>query len=308
MVQHRIGKQQTRAPGGGIGGQQASSRRPSAARTSFPPCNQDGNLDKALEILQNSQKIIVVSGAGISISAGMPPLKGRDGIEDYLFEKRMYTIDRERWYKKMLELSETARRVEPTEFHTMLENLGPRLHQHVTQNIDGLDTKTPQLKERTIALHGRLKDLRCTKNPWHESNWDEATLGKSCAMCSATYGLVEGSEIRNPGRLAKSDGKMRPDIVLRGEAVYEDMGEQLIECLEKDFDLLVVVGTSLKIPSCYRFVSELSAGVQGRGGHVIRIDTRLANKQERKIVNMDLKVTADEFARQYSSRLLESGS
>ncbi|KAK5105665.1 hypothetical protein LTR62_002503 [Meristemomyces frigidus] len=225
----------------------------------------------------------------------MPPLKGRDGLAEYLSEDLLYKTDRPRWYEKMRELSVAASKAQHTPFHEILVSLGARLHQHVMQNIDGLDIREPGMEPKTFALHGRLQNLRCIKNPGHTSNWSEAKPGEVCESCATK------PDMRNPARQVRRNNHMRPNITFHRESVPEGTSERLGQLLQDDWDLLVIAGTSLKIGSCYDFARKLSNKIQAAVGCVIRIDPKAATKRVGRIVNIDLLLPADEVARRYSS-------
>ncbi|KAJ7593389.1 DHS-like NAD/FAD-binding domain-containing protein [Mycena floridula] len=131
-------------------------------------------------------------------------------------------------------------------------------------------TATP----RCIPLHGTLQSLHCqicTHSFALEDHIPSLSAGllPQCPECTAmetTRQLV--------GKRARGIGKLRPSVVLYNEA-HKD-GEGVGEAARKDLvgskgrsgaDLLLVVGTSLRVPGTKRMVREFSKAVHSRGSN-----------------------------------------
>lgn len=133
-----------------------------------------------------------------------------------------------------------------------------------TQNIDSLEFKShPKLKEpetsKIICLHGTLDFLVCTLCQYKTEFTTSLTkifedgIAPKCPTCTST------NEKRNlMGRRSVSSGFLRPNIVLYNEAHFD--GEFISECVAKDClknpSLIVVVGTSLKIPGLLKLLKD----------------------------------------------------
>lgn len=50
-------------------------------------------LEDVLELLQKSKRIIVLCGAGISVSCGIPDFRSKDGIYSILANENQYQLD-----------------------------------------------------------------------------------------------------------------------------------------------------------------------------------------------------------------------
>lgn len=114
---------------------------------------------------------------------------------------------------------------------------------------------------RCIPLHGHLATLTCphcsTTHPI-APYLDTLSAGTapSCPECL----MIERART-SVGERSRGVGKLRPDVVLYGEE-HKD-GERVGEITRRDLmgvrpDLLLVVGTSLKVPGTKRLVRELS--------------------------------------------------
>jgi NAD-dependent histone deacetylase SIR2 len=135
---------------------------------------QDGKLRKLMEALRSKRKIVVIAGAGISVSAGsmsslvpsnedltnyflVPDFRSSKGLfttlrsqhklkasGKHLFDASVYRNDSSTssFHDMVRELSHLTQKAKPTPFHHMLATLAEegRLMRLYTQNVDGIDT------------------------------------------------------------------------------------------------------------------------------------------------------------------------
>jgi NAD-dependent SIR2 family protein deacetylase len=137
-----------------------------------------------------------------------------------------------------------------------------------------LPTPPPLETPRCIPLHGTLQSMHCqtcnhsfpllAHHPALRSG--QPPPCPECTSVSAVRALV--------GKRPRGIGKLRPSVVLYNEA-HKD-GEGVGEVVRKDLigtkgrasgaDLLLVVGTSLRVPGTKRMVREFAKAVKVRGG------------------------------------------
>lgn len=129
---------------------------------------------------------------------------------------------------------------------------------------------------RVIPLHGTLETLHCVSCTHAYPLRDHLELlisgiPPSCPECTS---LEETRQLI--GKRSRGVGKLRPSVVLYNED-HKD-GEQVGEAVRKDLfgnskgkgkprsgaDLLLVVGTSLRVPGTKRIVREFSKAVRSR--------------------------------------------
>lgn len=140
---------------------------------------------------------------------------------------------------------------------------------------------------RCIPLHGTLQSMHCQicnhSFPLH-LYLPSLTSGQppQCPECTA---LEETRQLI--GKRPRGIGKLRPSVVLYNET--HKNGEGVGEAVKKDLigsrgrsgaDLLLVVGTSLRVPGTKRMVREFSKAVRSRGV-IVRDDTGLATPPRR---------------------------
>jgi NAD-dependent deacetylase len=120
--------------------------------------------------LRHARSVVALTGAGISTESGIPDFRGPQGVwtrdpkAEALSDIRFYVADaelrRRAWQGR---LHHPARGAEPNSGHralAALERQG-RLHALITQNIDGLHLAAGSSPERTIEIHGTLRDYIC---------------------------------------------------------------------------------------------------------------------------------------------------
>ncbi|OAA67091.1 hypothetical protein SPI_01667 [Niveomyces insectorum RCEF 264] len=127
-----------------------------------------------------------------------------------------------------------------------------------------------------VFLHGSLRQLRCFRcghtTPWDEDNREHETLSgrqPSCPQCEGATAAREGR-----GKRALAVGKLRPDVVLYGE---EHPNAHLIApIVQHDLslapDMLLILGTSLKVHGLKVLVREFAKAVHIRGGKVVFVN------------------------------------
>lgn len=184
------------------------------------------------------QRIVILTGAGVSAESGVPTFRGPDGLWEGHRVEDVATPEAFRRDPVLVQRFYDARRaalgrVEPNAAHRALARLDaewPGDMLLVTQNVDDLHERAGST--RLIHMHGRLKSAWCLacdrRHPWEGSLLD----GPECPACG-------------------SAGHMRPDIVWFGEMPYA-MGaieDALLGC-----DLFVSIGTSGNVYPAAGFV------------------------------------------------------
>ncbi|OJD21948.1 hypothetical protein ACJ73_06709 [Blastomyces percursus] len=254
--------------------------------------NQTDELSLLLKALRKKRKIVVIAGAGISVSAGIPDFRSSHGLfktlrKDHklkasgkqLFDASVYQDDTmtSSFHDMVRSLSGMAASAQPTAFHHLLARLAKdgRLMRLYTQNVDGIETSLPPLATqvplgvkapwpRTIQLHGGLEKMVCQKCR-HTSDFEaELFQGPDPPLCRK---CCETDQFRTTtGQRSHGVGKLRPRIVLYNEhnPDEEAIGSVVTADLRARPDALIVVGTTLKIPGVRRIVKEMCHVVRGR--------------------------------------------
>ncbi|KAL4879568.1 NAD-dependent protein deacetylase hst4 [Aspergillus karnatakaensis] len=253
---------------------------------------QDEQIDLLVNTIRGHRKIVVIAGAGISTSAGIPDFRSEDGLFKTLqkkhnlkasgklmFDAAVYQDETltATFQEMVRSLSEEAKSTTPTAFHHMLARLSSeeRLTRLYTQNIDGIETSMPPLATqiplnvkapwpKTIQLHGSLEMMICQKcrniKQFNPAIFDRPDPPE-CDECAVINQLR-----METGQRSHGIGKLRPRIVLYNEHNPDE--EAITSVMNADIrsrpDALIVVGTSLKIPGVRRLVKSLCSVIRSR--------------------------------------------
>ncbi|KAI1206460.1 DHS-like NAD/FAD-binding domain-containing protein [Annulohypoxylon truncatum] len=243
-------------------------------------------LEQLTGALRKKKKIVVIAGAGISVSAGIPDFRsskglfatlpkehGLKGSGKHLFDASVYKHDSttSSFHTMVRDLSHLTRNAKPTPFHHLIASLAKegRLLRLYTQNVDGLDTSMPPLSTtvplntkgpwpKTIQLHGGLGKMVCSKCS-EISDFDESLFeGPEAPLCK---GCEETDNVRtsHAGKRSHGIGRLRPRMVLYNE--YNPDEESIANVVRADIrarpDAIIVVGTSMKIPGVRNMVKDM---------------------------------------------------
>ena len=191
-----------------------------------------------------AEKILILTGAGISVKSGIPDFRSPgtgiyDNIKKYgilkpdlLFNRAFIKNDPKPFFSLVKEFID--KEYEPTNAHylsVLFKNKG-LLMRYYTQNIDSLDLKAGLTPPYLIECHGHMRTSTCTNS--------------SCKNKIPTESI---KDIIIKGQIPycqKCNSLIIPDVVMNDD----DLPDEFFEQLDKDFhecDLLIVMGTSLQV-------------------------------------------------------------
>ncbi|WVQ99465.1 hypothetical protein IAU59_006600 [Kwoniella sp. CBS 9459] len=243
--------------------------------------------------IAKAKKVVVVSGAGISCSSGIPDFRSADGLYSLvksrypdtfftgkdLFSSGLFSNPETTsiFYTFIAELSLSCLRAQPTRTHHFIKRLESKgkLLRSYTQNVDGLERRLGLesggrgngLKKkgtRNVELHGDLGRVRCVLCFKDFEALDEYVElfrqgeAPDCPMC------IERCQSRiNRAARALPIGTLRPSIVLYDEPhpLGDDIGALTTYDLGRSPDVLLIMGTSLKVHGLKRLVKEFAKSV-----------------------------------------------
>ena len=162
---------------------------------------------RAHEAVERAQRIVVMTGAGISTDSGIPDFRGPNGVwtKNPAAEKasniRYYLDDpqvrRAAWQNRLTTPAWTA---EPNSGHDAIVELERRgrLHALITQNIDGLHQKAGNDPDTVIEVHGTVWFTRCwecdDRQPMVQA-LDRVRGGEPDPSCLECGGIVKSDTI-----------------------------------------------------------------------------------------------------------------
>jgi len=187
-----------------------------------------------------SERVVVITGAGISTDSGIPDFRGPQGVwtRDPRAEKmatlQHYMADpevRKRAWQSRLE--SPAWQAKPNAGHLALVALERRgkLDTLITQNVDGLHRLAGSSPERIVEVHGTMLDVVCM------ACGERAPMERALARVRAGE---EDPSCRSCGGVLKS-----ATISFGQGLVAEDL--QRAHRAARECDLMLAVGTKLSV-------------------------------------------------------------
>ena len=179
--------------------------------------------------IKKFQKIVFVTGAGISQESGIPTFRGEDGLWRNHDAMKLATIDAFYDNPKLVWEWYNERRMnifqaQPNPGHRAIAELEKYADVVVlTQNIDGLHQKSGSSK--VLELHGSIVKIKCS-------------------VCDYKEEIL--TEISNLPPLCKCGNMLRPDVVWFGELLPQDVWQDAMNFVSK-CDLMIIAGTSLVV-------------------------------------------------------------
>ena len=185
--------------------------------------------DDISDRLLESQRIVFVTGAGISQESGIPTFRGKDGLWRKYDPMKLATIDAFyedpklvwEWYE---ERRQNILNAKPNAGHVTIAELEKyRKVSVLTQNIDGLHQRAGS--KNVYELHGSIITIKCT-------------------ACDFKDKITNSFSALPP--MCRCGNMLRPDVVWFGEALPQDVWESAIE-EASTCDTMIIVGTSLAV-------------------------------------------------------------
>jgi NAD-dependent deacetylase len=190
--------------------------------------------------LRNARSVVALTGAGISTESGIPDFRGPQGVwsrdpkAEALSDIRHYVADAElRKRAWQGSLHHPARGAEPNAGHRALAELERqgRLHALISLNIDGLHLVAGSSPERTIEIHGTMRDYIClecgSRGPMADA-LSRVRAGEEDPACTDCGGILKSATISFGQSLVPADLARAEDAAATS-------------------DLFLAIGTSLTV-------------------------------------------------------------
>ncbi|XP_027198000.2 NAD-dependent protein deacylase Sirt4-like [Dermatophagoides pteronyssinus] len=292
--------------------------------------------EKDIELLQifidKSKKLAVITGAGISTESGLPDYRSKDvglysrnGYRPMNYSEFLGNhSSRQRYWARSFLGWNYIHNCQPNISHLTLtdwQRFG-KLNTIITQNVDRLHHKAGS--ESVIELHGNLYNVKCIdcnhrisrilfQTILTEMNSDLLNDDKSLRAK-----LLQENNENNNNRTIRPDGDidiiddfvysfrypscqrcyglLKPDIVFFGDNVDQYLVEKIYKKLNNECDSLLVLGSSLKVFSIFRFILQqiqLKKPLAIVNIGPTRADTFLQNDQNNNdiILKIDSKIS-----------------
>jgi len=195
-------------------------------------------LQKAADIIKNSDHIVVFSGAGISTESGIPDFRSEGGLwskyDPNIYANYNYFLkDPTPFWTMHNELTDDLEEAKPNAAHKAiaeLEKMG-KVKAIITQNVDMLHQRAGSGSYEDIPiyeLHGAYRKLECIKCG-KEYEFDEIdTKNVDYPVCEECSGYI------------------KPKVILFGESLPSGVIDAAINSVMKA-DCFIMIGSSLLV-------------------------------------------------------------
>ena len=265
---------------------------------------QYNTLNDVVTLLHSSKNIIVLTGAGISTSLGIPDFRskhtglyaqlGHLGLSDpqEVFDISLFREDPSIFYSVAKDILPTTTHYSPTHAFIRLLQDKNKLLTNFTQNIDNLETHAGIDPSKLLQCHGSFATatcIECGHRVAGSSIHAEIKAGKvpRCDACLHRIRSLQtngGSKKRKRSSGSKprkkrqewesgssesssgdenilTAGVLKPDITFFGEALPPTFHDRLLHHDRSKVDLVLVIGTSLKVAPVSEVVGVIPATV-----------------------------------------------
>lgn len=222
---------------------QGSSNVPASVSAALLAKSKMGTLKDFVRVLRKAKKVLVVAGAGISVSCGIPDFRSKDGIyamiehmdthfpePECLFQIEYFRQDPAPFFQLVRNVF--AHSPAPSTTHRFLKLLQDKhkLLRLYSQNIDGLEDAAGVTK--CIPCHGSFAWSSCMR----------------CKLRVPTSSLMDVIRAGVIPTCSNDDcrGVLKPDITFFGELLSDHVSTSVTKD-RLQADLLLVIGTSLKV-------------------------------------------------------------
>jgi NAD-dependent deacetylase len=194
-------------------------------------------LQRAADLFCTARRPAALTGAGISTPSGIPDFRSRGtGLWEHYDPMQVASLmsfryDPQAFFAWIRPMAERMVQAEPNAAHLALARLeaAGKMAGVVTQNIDNLHRRAGS--KCVYEVHGHMRT---------------ATCGSCYRQTETGELLAEFSRTGNPPRCSVCGGFLKPDVVLYGEQLPEQVLRQA-ESLLDSCDLLLVAGSSLEV-------------------------------------------------------------
>lgn len=226
------------------------------------------SIGRFLQDLTTCKRILVVTGAGISTSLGIPDFRSFKGLYSQLdhlhlkdpqhaFNIKTFTRNPEIFFSIAHLILPPDGKVSITHDFIKLLQQKNKLLKNYTQNIDNLETKVGITPENLVQCHGSFGSAKCiTCHTKYAGNKIYPHIhSQTVPRCSTCYNSVKLND-----EVPVNYGVIKPEITFFGEDLprlyYKSIRNDIAKC-----DMIIVIGTSLKVEPVASIVDRVARKV-----------------------------------------------
>ena len=231
-------------------------------------------LDQLHTFLQRHERILVLTGAGLSTASGIPDYRDKDGVRrgrtpiqgpDF---RKSEAVRRRYWARSMAGWPTLARAAPNAGHHALAElEAAGRIASLITQNVDGLHQGAGS--RNLIELHGNIHGVICLDCRAH---YQRAAIQDWLSKANPTLAAADAHGEIVPEARPDGDaeieldvlqdfhmpsceacgGTLQPDVIFFGDNIPLERTAAALR-MQEQADALLVVGSSLMVFSGFRF-------------------------------------------------------
>jgi NAD-dependent deacetylase len=213
------------------------------------------DIERLAQLIMESRRLIVFTGAGVSTESGIPDFRSPGGIwskydpEDFTIQKFLSGQEARKTIWKMSAESGLLTEAEPNPAHYAIAGLCRmgKLDCVITQNIDNLHQKAGVPEDKVFELHGNTRWAVC--------------LGcrRRFPMLEVLQKIKAGIEVPC---CPECQGILKPGAVFFGEALPPETLKEASR-RSQNCDLFIVIGSTLLVyPAAYMPTYAMEAGAR----------------------------------------------
>ncbi|CAG8513730.1 5296_t:CDS:2 [Ambispora leptoticha] len=266
--------------------------------------------------IAHAKKMVVVTGAGISTSSGIPDFRSKEGLYEMiknkfpneritgqqLFDKSYLNNEkiRKMFYVFMGELHSLTTAAVPTMTHRFFKRLSEqkKIMHYYTQNIDNLEAAVDL---DAVQLHGTMNEVYCDTCGFtvqftkvHAEIFKKG-VPPQCNECRKREAIRQAS-----GKRKHRIGDLQPNITLYNDVDDTTRGVYIQKCVKNDLrkkpDYLLVAGTSLKVYGVKNLIKQLAKSVHQNDGKVVLVNLSGVGKEWNSVFDYQILAHVDEWA------------
>ncbi|KAG0746937.1 hypothetical protein G6F57_007892 [Rhizopus arrhizus] len=212
-------------------------------------------LEDVVDLLRKANNVMIVTGAGVSVSCGIPDFRSETGIYSRLQEyqlddpQQMFDIEYFRetpeiFYSFAKELYPANYEPSPSHLFVKLVEEKGKLLRNYTQNIDTLEHKA-NIK-RVVNCHGSFASASCVTCGYKVDGKEIESFIMAQQVPPCPRCVVEKKDEKEEEVELNRGCIMKPDITFFGERLPLEF-DNLLALDTEHVDLLIVMGSSLKV-------------------------------------------------------------
>jgi len=197
----------------------------------------NGEIEALRRALAQAERIVALTGAGISTESGIPDFRSPGGIwsrmkpityDEFVGSEEARMED----WRRRFRMNENFARAEPNAGHRGLARLAAegRLAAVITQNIDGLHQRAGLAADQLIEIHGNATHGRCL----------------DCRTPMALDEVKRLIEATAQSPRCACGGPVKAAIISFGERMPSEATRRASQ-LAAEADLFLVIGSSLQV-------------------------------------------------------------